>query len=184
MEQHKITFIILLVCLAAAGAFFSMGRARAAEMPAAGGNAPDFTLTSQEEKTVSLHDFKGSWVVLYFYPKDFTSGCTVEAHGFQTDIDRYKAKNAVILGVSVDSAGSHKDFCAKEDLNFKLLADTDRAVSKKYGSLMAIGFSARNTFLIDPAGTIAKVFPSVKPAQHSAEVLAALDELQKEPAKK
>jgi thioredoxin-dependent peroxiredoxin len=153
-------------------------------MPVMGSKAPDFTLTSQEDKTISLHDFKGSWIVLYFYPKDFTSGCTVEAHGFQTDIDKYKAKHAVILGVSVDSAGSHKDFCAKEGLNFKLLADTDRAVSEKYGSLMAIGLSARNTFIIDPAGMIAKVFPSVKPAQHSAEVLAALDELQKEHLKK
>ena len=183
MEQHKIIFILVAVCLAAAGCFFWMGKARAAEMPVIGSNAPDFTLTSQEEKTVSLHDFKSRWVVLYFYPKDFTSGCTIEAHGFQTDIDKYKTKNAVILGVSVDSAGSHKDFCAKEGLNFKLLADTDHAVSEKYGSLMALGFSARNTFLIDPAGVIAKVFPAVKPAQHSAEVLAALDELQKEPQK-
>jgi len=85
---------------------------------------------------VSLDQFKGKWVVLYFYPKDFTSGCTVEAHNFQRDLDKYTQRNAVILGVSVDTVDSHKSFCTKESLNFKLLADPGHTVVEKYGSVM------------------------------------------------
>jgi peroxiredoxin Q/BCP len=121
-------------------------------------------------------------VVLYFYPKDFTSGCTLEAHNFQRDLDKYKKLKAVILGVSVDTAESHKSFCTKEGLNFKLLADTDAKVSEQYGSVMdykGMKLSARNTFIIDPQGKIAKVFVKVNPAVHSEEVLAALAELKK-----
>ena len=150
--------------------------------PAVGSVAPDFTLTTNEGNQASLKDFRGKWVVLYFYPKDFTSGCTLEAHTFQTDLDKYKAANAVILGVSVDTADSHKSFCAKEGLAFKLLSDTDAKVSDTYGSVMEYNgtkLSARNTFIIDPQGKVAKVFLKVGPAGHSAEVLAALAELQK-----
>lgn len=152
------------------------------DAPAVGTAAPDFTLTTNEGKQASLKDFRGKWVVLYFYPKDFTSGCTLEAHNFQRDLEKYKAVNAVILGVSVDSAESHKDFCAKEGLNFKLLADTDSKTSDAYGSVMeyqGAKLSARNTFIIDPQGKIAQVFLKVKPATHSEEVLAALATLQK-----
>src|SRR3977135_3353294 len=92
--------------------------------PAADDPDPAFQLPNQEGAQVSLDQFKGKWIVLYFYPKDFTSGCTVEAHNFQRDIDKYAQKNAVILGVSVDDVNSHKSFCAKEGLNFKLLADS------------------------------------------------------------
>jgi peroxiredoxin Q/BCP len=154
-----------------------------AEPPAVGSVAPDFALTTNEGNQASLKDFRGKWVVLYFYPKDFTSGCTLEAHNFQTDLAKYQAANAVILGVSVDTAESHKSFCAKEGLAFKLLADTDTKVSDAYGSLMeynGMKLSARNTFIIDPQGKIAKVFLKVKPGGHSAEVLAALAELQKQ----
>jgi peroxiredoxin Q/BCP len=150
--------------------------------PAVGSTAPDFTLKSQENNPVSLHDFKGKWVVLYFYPKDFTPGCTIEAHGFQRDLAQYQAKNVEIVGVSVDSADSHKDFCAKEGLNFKLLSDADHQVVKTYGSVKTMGtneIAARNTFIVDPKGKIVKVFLGVAPAKHSAEVLAALDDLQK-----
>jgi peroxiredoxin Q/BCP len=118
-------------------------------------------------------------VVLYFYPKDFTSGCTVEAHNFQRDQAEFAKRNAVVLGVSGDSDESHKKFCAKEGLNFKLLADTSHEVSRQYGSLMNFGLakvSARHTFLIDPAGKIARAFMSVNPMRHSAEMLAAIDE--------
>src|SRR5579862_3178946 len=149
--------------------------------PAVGTAAPDFTLNSQENKPVSLHDFKGKWVVLYFYPKDFTSGCTVEAHNFQTDLTKYEQKGAVIVGVSVQDEDSHQKFCTKEGLNFKLLADTKQEVSTQYDSVMTYGdakFSARHTFLIDPNGVVRKVFLDVKPQQHSEEVLAALTELQ------
>ena len=159
-----------------------VGAGRAAEMPAVGAAAPDVTLTSNEGKKVSLKDYKGKWVVLYFYPKDFTGGCTLEAHNFQSDLAKYEQAGAVILGVSVDTADSHKDFCAKEGLRFKLLSDPDAKVSAEYGSVMdyqGTKLSARNTFLIDPQGKIVKVFAAVKPAGHSQEVLAALSELQK-----
>jgi len=152
------------------------------ELPAVGAAAPGFNLTTNEGKQVSLTDFKGKWVVLYFYPKDFTQGCTIEARNFQKDLAKYEAVNAVILGVSVDNAESHKEFCAKEGLNFKLLADTDAKVSEQYGSIMEYNgakLSARNTFLIDPQGKVVKVFEKVKVAAHSEEVLAALATLQK-----
>ena len=152
------------------------------ELPAVGAAAPGFNLTTNEGKQVSLNDFKGKWVVLYFYPKDFTQGCTIEARNFQRDLAKYEAVNAVILGVSVDNAESHKEFCAKEGLNFKLLADTDAKVSEQYGSIMEYNgakLSARNTFLIDPQGKVVKVFEKVKVAAHSEEVLAALATLQK-----
>jgi len=152
------------------------------EMPTVGTAAPGFTLVNNEGKSVNLSDYKGKWVVLYFYPKDFTSGCTLEAHNFQRDLAKYDAAGAVILGVSVDTADSHKDFCAKEGLNFKLLSDPDAKVSEQYGSVMEYNgakLSARNTFIIDPTGKIAKVFEKVKPGGHSDEVLAALASLKK-----
>src|SRR5436190_2115833 len=93
------------------------------EPPAVGTAAPEFKLTSNEGKHINLKDYRGKWVVLYFYPKDFTSGCTLEAKNFQRDLDKYAQKKAVILGVSVDTAESHKDFCTKEGLSFKLLSD-------------------------------------------------------------
>ena len=154
----------------------------ASTVPAVGTAAPTFTLKNQEGAKVSLKHYRGKWVVLYFYPKDFTSGCTLEAHNFQRDLTKYTADNAVILGVSVDNAESHKGFCAKEGLNFKLLADTDHSVSTKYGSVMDYNgstYAARNTFLIDPTGVIRKVYVKVKPAEHSEQVLADLGELTK-----
>jgi peroxiredoxin Q/BCP len=149
--------------------------------PPVGTMAPEFTLTSQQGTPVSLKDYRGKWVVLYFYPKDFTSGCTLEAHNFQRDQAQYQEKNAVVLGVSVDSADSHKQFCAKEGLNFKLLADTDYKVSRQYGSLTnlwLVKFATRHTFIIDPEGRIVKEFMDVEPNRHSQEVLATLAELQ------
>jgi len=150
--------------------------------PAVGTAAPDFSLNSQDGKPVSLHDFKGKWVVLYFYPKDMTSGCTIEAHNFQRDLAKYDAKNTVILGVSMQDEKSHQDFCAKESLTFKLLADTNKDVSEKYDSVMNLGvmkLSARHTFLIDGNGIVRKVWTDVDVKKHSDDILAALDELQK-----
>jgi peroxiredoxin Q/BCP len=151
----------------------------AAEVPSAGATAPDFTLPSQEGKQVSLHDFKGKWVVLYFYPKDMTPGCTIEAHNFQRDQAQYDKLNAAVVGVSADSIDSHVQFCTKENLTFKLLADPNHGVIEKYGSLMQMGqnaVAARNTFLVDPSGKIRKVYTNVSPKvnMHSEEVLADL----------
>jgi peroxiredoxin Q/BCP len=153
-----------------------------AGVPEVGTAAPQFTLKNQDGVDVKLSDFKGKWVVLYFYPKDFTSGCTLEAHNFQRDLRSYEKLDTVIVGVSVDSAGSHKDFCTKEGLSFKLLADTEHTATTLYGSLgeyQGNAIALRNTFIIDPKGNIAKVFQSVKPANHSEEVLAALSQLQR-----
>ncbi len=155
----------------------------AASAPPVGSLAPEFTLISQEGTPVSLKDYRGKWVVLYFYPRDFTSGCTIEAHNFQRDQPQYQQKNAAVLGVSVDSVDSHKQFCTKEGLNFKLLADSDRKVSSAYDSLTNLGlvkFASRHTFIINPDGKVARVFTEVNPNQHSEEVLAALAELQKQ----
>src|ERR1700745_1800241 len=150
--------------------------------PQAGEAAPPFSLTTADGSQVSLKDYRGKWVVLYFYPKDFTSGCTIEARNFQRDLAKYEDSGAVILGVSVDTAQSHKDFCAKEGLNFKLLADPDAKVSAEYGSVMdykGSKLAARNTFIINPKGDIAKVYTGVKPAEHSEQVLKDLAELKK-----
>ena len=149
--------------------------------PDTGSPAPQFTMNSQDGTPVSLKDFRGKWVVLYFYPKDFTSGCTMEAHNFERDLAEYQKRNAVIVGVSVDDTNSHKQFCVKEGLSFKLLSDTDHTVSKEYGTLtnMVFTHAARNTFLISPDGKVARVFDDVKPSEHSSQVLAALSELEK-----
>src|SRR5438477_13119641 len=124
------TTIATTIFLAAAS--FTMAQTT----PQVGAVAPAVTLPSNDGRQVSLNDYKGKWVVLYFYPKDFTSGCTLEAQNFQRDLLKYQNAGAVVIGVSVDSAQSHKDFCAKEGLNFKLLADTDAKVSTEYGSVM------------------------------------------------
>ena len=179
------SFLVGALVVAVVGVAVLAAMLRAGEKaPAVGSAAPDFVLNTQEGKPVSLHDFKGTWVVLYFYPKDMTSGCTIEAHNFQRDLTKYDAKNAVILGVSVQDEKTHQEFCAKESLTFKLLADTGKQVSEKYGSLMNLGvvkLSARHTFLVDPSGIIRKVWTDVDVKKHSDEVLAALDELNNTP---
>lgn len=177
---------VALVAVFAAAVGISSLRA-GDKAPTVGMAAPDFTLNSQDGKPVSLHDFKGKWVVLYFYPKDFTSGCTVEAHNFQRDLGQYEQKNAAVVGVSVQDEDSHQKFCTKEGLSFKLLADTKQEVSTQYDSVMNFGvakLSARHTFLIDPQGKVEKVWLDVKPDKHSEEVLAALTELQGSSASK
>ena len=159
-----------------------MGATESQTQPEVGKPAPDFSLTTGDGSQVSLKDYHGKWVVLYFYPKDFTSGCTLEAQNFQRDLSKYKDAGVVILGVSVDTAQSHKDFCAKEGLNFKLLADPDAKISTEYGSVMDYKgqkLAARNTFIINPDGDIAKVYTGVKPAEHSEQVLKDLAELKK-----
>jgi peroxiredoxin Q/BCP len=176
------TAIGVILAAAALLAVISTNLRGGDKSPAVGTPAPDFTLNSQEGKPISLHDLKGKWVVLYFYPKDMTTGCTIEAHNFQRDLAKYGAKNAVILGVSMQDEKSHQEFCAKESLTFKLLADTKNEVSGKYDSVMNFGvaqLSARHTYLIDPNGVVRKVWTSVDVKTHSDDVLASLEELQK-----
>lgn len=170
--------LLLALALSAAPAF-------AADAPLAGAPAPEFSLAANDGKPVALKDLRGKRVVLYFYPKDFTGGCTLEARGFQKNLKRFAAVKAVVLGVSVDTAESHKSFCEKESLSFKLLSDPKAEVSTAYGSMMeGRPLSARNTFLIGPDGTVEKVWLKVEPAGHAEEVLAAIAALRKtKPAK-
>jgi thioredoxin-dependent peroxiredoxin len=179
----KMILLLSVAILLLAGILIVILASRAGEKaPGAGTPAPDFTLNAQDGKPLSLHDFRGQWVVLYFYPKDFTSGCTKEARNFQHDIALYEQKNAVILGVSVQDEQTHQRFCAVEGLHFKLLADTHYELSKRYDSLVNLGvakLSARHTFLIDPSRIIRKVYLKVDASKHSAQVLADLAELQK-----
>jgi thioredoxin-dependent peroxiredoxin len=173
MNRFHLAAIVLF------SALFSASLLCAAEMPQTGQMAPQFSLPSQDGSNVALKDFHGKWVVLYFYPKDMTQGCTIEAHNFQTDLPKYESAKAVIVGVSVDSTDSHKEFCAQQSLTFKLLSDTDKKVVDTYGSLGGNGVASRNTFLIDPSGKIVKVWTGVKPQAHSKEVLEALESMQK-----
>jgi peroxiredoxin Q/BCP len=176
MLTVSIFFVALILLLLAGGYTLLRGNSNP---PAVGSPAPDFTLFSQDGQPVKLSALHGQWVVLYFYPKDFTSGCTVEAHNFQRDLAEYQKRNAVILGVSVQDEASHKQFCAKEGLNFKLLADTKKEVSKTYDSVINLGIaklSSRHTFLIDPAGVLRKVWLDVNVQKHSQEVLSAIDD--------
>ncbi|ASC69429.1 Rehydrin [Halomicronema hongdechloris C2206] len=140
--------------------------------------APDFTLpTNADDGAISLSDYRGQWVVLYFYPQDFTSGCTLEAQRFQRDLDDYRRHNAQILGVSADDVASHDQFCDAEGLAFPLLSDPNGTVSQLYGAWL--GFrSLRHTYVIDPEGVMRARFLGVRPAIHSQEVLAKLERLQ------
>ena len=150
-------------------------------VPQVGQTAPTFTLPSQEGTNISLNHYRGKWVVLYFYPKDMTSGCTIEAKNFQRDMSKFDAVNAVVLGVSVDTVKSHQEFCTKDGLHFKLLADPDKKVVAQYGSLgdyMGFKIAKRNTFLINPEGKIVKEWIGVDPSHHSEEVLTAIKEMQ------
>jgi peroxiredoxin Q/BCP len=183
MSRFPLYALIAVAILIAGGYAVQRGfAADNAPMPEVGQSAPTFTLPNQEGTAVSLDRYKGKWVVLYFYPKDMTTGCTIEAHNFQRDLEKYQALNAVILGVSVDTVDSHKQFCTKDSLTFTLLADPDKKVVESYGSLGNYGpmvIANRNTFLIDPDGKIVKVWTKVNPQVHSDEVLAALNSLQK-----
>jgi len=156
----------------------STASAAGGDTAAVGTKAPDFSLTSQEDKQVSLSEYKGKWVVLYFYPKDMTTGCTIEAHNFQRDLSKYDALNAVVLGVSLDTVESHKTFCTKDTLTFKLLADPDHKVIDAYGvPLMTHGtasYAKRDTFLISPKGKIVKMWKVDDIQGHSADVLATI----------
>jgi thioredoxin-dependent peroxiredoxin len=182
--MSKLALILAAVAVVVLGglALYSFADNRNSKMPQVGEMAPSFTLPSEKGTDVSLDSLRGQWVVLYFYPADMTPGCTIEAHNFEHDLTRYKALNAKIVGVSVQSVESHKKFCAKDNLTFTLLSDTGKKVVSEYGSLgnyMGYKIANRNTFLINPEGKIAKVWTKVDPAHHSQEVLAALHQFEK-----
>lgn len=169
---------ILIAATLAVTTFGFVHLSQAADVISTGTSAPNFTLPSQEDKNVSLSDYRGKWVVLYFYPKDMTSGCTLEAHNFERDQEKYKAANAVVLGVSLDTVESHKTFCTKDSLTFKLLADPDHKAIDAYGvPLKGAGpmhFASRETFLISPDGKIVRSWEVKNIQDHSAEVLAEI----------
>ena len=177
MSRRQLLSFLIAVILA----FFALipdANALGGPQPPLNQPAPDFTLpTNTGEGNISLSDYRGKWVVLYFYPKDFTPGCTLEARRFQQDLPKYMAKNTQILGVSADDVDSHAEFCDSEGLKFPLLADTTGDVSKAYGSWMGY-VSLRHTYLIDPQGILKEIYLGVNPVIHSAEVLARLEELQ------
>ena len=177
MSRRQLLSFLIAVILAFF-AFIPDANALGGSQPPLNQLAPDFTLpTNTGEGNISLSDYRGKWVVLYFYPKDFTPGCTLEARRFQQDLPKYMAKNTQVLGVSADDVDSHAEFCDSEGLKFPLLADTTGDVSKAYGSWMGY-VSLRHTYLIDPQGILKEIYLGVNPAIHSAEVLARLEELQ------
>jgi len=180
MSRRYFLTSLLSVCLIA---FFWLNfvptaQAMGGKLPAMNQPAPEFTLpTNTGTGQVALADYAGKWIVLYFYPKDFTSGCTLEARRFQQDINKYQQRQTEIVGVSADSIDSHAEFCDSEGLKFPLLADIDGKVSKAYGSWMGI-YSMRHSFIIDPQGVLRATFTDVNPTAHSREVLTELDRLQ------
>jgi peroxiredoxin Q/BCP len=154
---------------------------RAASRPAAGTAGPNFTLSTQDGKQASLTDYRGKWLVLYFYPANFTRMGNLEAEMFQRDMAEYARSNAVVLGICTEDPPANKAFAAKKQLTFTLLSDHGARVADEYGSTTSFHMStlaARNTFLIDPTGRIAQVFLNVDPEHHSADVLKALATLQ------
>ena len=151
-----------------------------ADEPGIGAQAPEFRLTDQYGKPHSLADYRGRWLVLYFYPKDDTPGCTTEACAFRDDIRRLRQMHVALLGISLDSVASHRKFAEKYGLPFPLLADTGGEVSKAYGALWSLGpirFARRHSFIIDPQGRVARVYRSVEAGQHSEEVIRDLTAL-------
>ncbi|MDH5633462.1 MAG: peroxiredoxin [Gammaproteobacteria bacterium] len=146
-----------------------------------GDQAPLFSLPDQDNNVVELATFRGKWVILYFYPKDDTPGCTTEACNFRDDIELIHKMKAVVLGISTDDSTSHKKFAQKYSLPFRLLADTAGDVARQYGSMRSMGplkFANRHSFIIDPEGNIAAIFRTVSPKTHSADVRQTLARLQ------
>ncbi|MEJ2509530.1 MAG: peroxiredoxin [Gammaproteobacteria bacterium] len=185
MRMLVTTVLIALVLGIAVAAWALWPRERAAadskNALQAGDPAPDFRLADAEGKVHRLSDYRGHWLVLYFYPKDDTPGCTTEACHFRDDIAALQALGARVVGVSLDDAASHRAFSAKYHLPFTLLSDPDGKTVAAYGSLFKLGplaMARRHTFIIDPEGRIAKVYRDVAPKQHAVEIIAELKRLQ------
>lgn len=181
MNRRNFLNILFASCFVFLGwlNFTPQSHAMGGKLPSINQPAPEFTLpTNTGDGKIALSDYRGKWVVLYFYPKDFTSGCTIEARRFQQDLPQYLERNTEIIGVSADDVDSHAEFCDSEGLKFPLLADTTGEVSKAYGSWMNF-FSMRHSFIIDPDGTLRETFVKVNPFAHSQDVMERLKELQK-----
>ena len=175
--------ITLLLVLATVLMLLGWRISHATDLPRAGEAAPAFSLIDQSKQTHALKDYAGKWVVLYFYPKDDTPGCTKEACSFRDDLGQLEKLGAQVLGVSVDDTDSHAKFAAKYHLPFPLLADKDGAVAQSYGALNNFGIikiARRYTFLIDPQGKIAKSYSSVDTSRHSQEIIDDLKKLLKQ----
>ena len=168
----------VIAAIIAALSFTSIGIA--GDQPIVGGPAPQFELPDQTGQLHSLEDYRSQWVILYFYPKDDTPGCTTEACEFRDNIFAFRNLNAQILGVSLDDVESHKEFAENYNLPFPLLADTEGSTSTAYGvktRMFGMTVAKRQTFIVDPDGNVAKHYEKVKPAEHSGQVLADLIEL-------
>ena len=171
---------LILFGLLASAALLASQMVRATELPKVGEAAPDFNLPDQDGKPHQLKEFAGKWLVLYFYPKDDTPGCTQEACAFRDDMHKLTALGAQVVGISVDDSNSHAEFAKKYHLPFPLLADKSTAVAERYGALRNLGlikFAKRYTFLIDPNGKIAKVYEKVETSKHSTEIIEDLKQL-------
>jgi len=171
---------LILFGLFAALALLVSQMARAGELPKVGAAAPDFDLPDQNGERHTLKEYAGKWLVLYFYPKDDTPGCTQEACAFRDDLHKLAALGAQVVGISVDDSASHAEFARKYHLLFPLLADQSAEVAARYGALMNLGFfkvAKRYTFLIDPQGKVAKVYQKVETSKHSTEIIEDLKKL-------
>ena len=173
--RHKSVKVISLIV------FFLFASSSSLASLKVGDRAPNFSLRDQNNITHDLNDYKGNWVVLYFYPKDGTPGCTTQACDFRDAVKRIIASKSVVFGVSLDSVESHKLFSEKNKLPFSLLSDETGEVAKLYDSLrnlLVYKTAKRNTFIIDPKGVVAKIYLSVNPKNHSEMILNDLDNLQ------
>ena len=173
-------WLVIVVVLIVLAALLVARAARAGELPEAGKPAPDFNLPDQNGKQHALQDYRGKWLVLYFYPKDDTPGCTQEACAFRDDLSQISELGAQVVGVSVDDSASHAEFAKKYNLPFPLLADKTTETAARYGALMDLIFmkvARRYTFLIDPQGNVRKVYLSVETSRHSKEIIEDLQKL-------
>jgi peroxiredoxin Q/BCP len=170
----KLALLLILLLLG----WLAWQAGRGGPLPGTGTSAPDFALVDQQGRMHRLSDYRGRWLVLYFYPKDGTPGCTREACAFRDGLARLQATGAAVVGISVDTQASHARFAEKHRLNFPLLADSGGAVARRYGTLMdwkLYRMARRNTFLIDPQGKIRRAYTRVDPTRHAGELLAELE---------
>jgi thioredoxin-dependent peroxiredoxin len=173
-------WLVIVAALIVFAALLVARAARSGELPQVGKPAPDFKLPDQNGKLHTLQDFRGKWLVLYFYPKDDTPGCTQEACAFRDDLNQITQLGAQVVGVSVDDTDSHAEFAKKYHLPFPLLSDKSTETAARYGALLnlyLIKFARRYTFLIDPQGNINKVYLSVETSRHSKQIIEDLKKL-------